>query len=147
MFFREFSIVRVKSQVRGWEFPFNLDECAESPLAGAFDDAMLRRLDVACGHLPFARRSLDGRRAWTLLTPRGELDVWFTSDGSVFIEGITSLNPVFAVFAQLLEICPDLALEDRITGELHDRASLLRLVRRDEEKVATRFSLAAALAA
>lgn len=147
MFFREFSIVRVKSQVRSWEFPFNLDECAESPLAGAFDEALVRKLDVACGHLPFAQRTHDGRRAWALMTSRGELDVWFTSDGSIFVDGVTSLNPVFAVFAQLLEVCPDLALEDRITGELHDRASLLRLVRRDEQKRVNRFSAAAMMAA
>jgi hypothetical protein len=147
MFFREFSIVRVKSQVRGWEFPFNLDECVQSPLAGALDDGLSRKLDLACGHLPFARRTHDGRRAWSLMTSRGELDVWFTSDGSLFLEGVTSLNLVFAVFAQLLEVCPELALEDRITGELHDRASLLRLVRRDEQKRANRYSVAASLAA
>jgi hypothetical protein len=149
MFFREFSVVRVKSQVRThWEFPFSLDECTDSsPLAGAFDEALQRRLDVACGHLPFAQRTHDGRRAWEISTFRGELDVWFTSDGSIFLEGVTSLNVVFAVFVQLLEVCPDLALEDRITGELHDRASLLKLVRRDEEKVASRATAAAELAA
>jgi hypothetical protein len=97
--------------------------------------------------LPFAQRTHDGRRAWEISTRRGELDVWFTSDGSIFLEGVTSLNVVFAVFVQLLEVCPDLALEDRITGELHDRASLLKLVRRDEQKVASRASAAAALVA
>jgi hypothetical protein len=97
MFFREFSVVRVKSQVRThWEFPFSLDECTDSsPLAGAFDEALQRRLDVACGHLPFAQRTHDGRRAWEISTRRGELDVWFTSDGSVFVEGVTSAPEVF----------------------------------------------------
>jgi hypothetical protein len=147
MFLREFAILKVKSKVRSWEFPLSLDECADSPLAGPLDEALARQLDQACGHLPFARRTRDGRRAWAVHTPRGSLDVWFTSDGSLFLEGVTSLNPVFAVFAQLLEVCGDLVLEDRITGELHDRASLLRLVRRDEQRTAWRFSAAASLAA
>lgn len=144
MFFREFSVLKVKQSVRQtWEFPVSLDECAESPLAGPLDETQARALDRAVGHLPFAQRTHDGRRAWAVQTKHGELDVWFTSDGSVFIEGVTSLNLVFAVFVQMLEVCPQLALEDRITGELHDRASLLRLVRKDEQKVALRFTQAA----
>jgi hypothetical protein len=94
-----------------------------------------------------AQRTHDGRRAWSISAKRGELDVWFTSDGSVFVEGATSLNIVYALFLQLLEVCPDLALEDRITGELHDRHSLLRLVRRDEQKASERLTVAASLAA
>ena len=60
---------------------------------------------------------------------------------------MTSLNVVYALFLQLLEVCSDLAIEDRITGELHDRASLLRLVRRDEQKVSRKFTVAASLVA
>lgn len=148
MFFREFSVLKVKSAVRqSFEFPLSLDECAASPLAGAFSEGQLKAMDRAVGHLPFAQRTHDGRRAWSISAKRGELDVWFTSDGSVFVEGVTSLNIVYALFLQLLEVCPDLALEDRITGELHDRHSLLRLVRRDEQKASERLTVAASLAA
>jgi hypothetical protein len=55
------------------------------------------------------------RRAWSISAKRGELDVWSTSDGSIFVEGVTSLNVVYALFPQFHEVCPDLALEDRIT--------------------------------
>ncbi len=145
MFFREFSVLKEKPSVRqSFEFPISLDECAASPFAGAMTEGQLKAMDRAVGHLPFAH---DGRRAWSISANRGELDVWFTSDGSIFVEGVTSLNIVYALFLQLLEACPDLALEDRITGELHDRHSLLRLVRRDEQKVSDRFNLAASLAA
>ncbi|MDP3238521.1 MAG: hypothetical protein Q8S33_35050 [Myxococcales bacterium] len=148
MFFREFSVLKVKSAVRqSFEFPLSLDECAASPFAGVFSEGQLKAMDRAVGHLPFAQRTHDGRRAWSISAKRGELDVWFTSDGSVFVEGVTSLNVVYALFLQLLEVCPDLALEDRITGELHDRHSLLRLVRRDEHKASARLTVAAALAA
>jgi len=142
MFFREFSILKVRrSVVAQWEFPMNLDECPGTPLAGAFDDTMLRAFDRRLSQFPFATRTHDGRRAWTISADKGHLDVWLTSDGSVFAEGITSLNLVYALFLQLLEVTPDLALEDRITGELHDRKSLLRLVRRDEEKRAHQLQL------
>lgn len=148
MFFREFSVLKVKTAVRqSFEFPISIDECAASPLAGVLTEGQLKAMDRAVGHLPFAQRTHDGRRAWSIMAKRGELDVWFTSDGSVFVEGITSLNVVYALFLQLLEVCPDLALEDRITGELHDRHSLLRLVRRDEQKVSDRLTVAASLAA
>lgn len=142
MFFREFSVLKLRrSVVAEWEFPMSLDECASSPLAGAFDEATLRAFDRRLSQFPFATRTHDGRRAWTIDAGKGHLDVWLTSDGSVFAEGITSLNLVYAFFLQLLEVSPALALEDRITGELHDRHSLLRLVRRDEEKLANRLSL------
>ncbi|MBL8938218.1 MAG: hypothetical protein JNM69_26880 [Archangium sp.] len=148
MFFREFAVLKVKPSVRQtWEFPVSLDECSESPLAGAFDETLLKAMDRAVGHFPFAQRTHDGRRAWSIFAKRGELDVWFTSDGSLFVEGVTSLNVVYALFLQLLEVCSDLAIEDRITGELHDRASLLRLVRRDEQKVSRKFTVAASLVA
>lgn len=140
MFFREFSIVKVRRSVREWEFPLKFEECPVNPLAGAFDEPTLRAFDRAVGHLPFARRPHDGRRAWTITADKGSLDVWLTSDGSVFVEGVTSLNLVYALFLQLLEVCPDVVLEDRITGELHDRKSLLGLVRIDEEKQARRLS-------
>lgn len=134
MFFREFSVLKVKPAARGWEFPLCLDECDVSPLAGRFSDAELARIDAAVGRLPFVRRTHDGRRAWELSTARGSVEVWLTSDGSVFIEGVTSLNVVFAVFAQILETCPEVVLEDRITEHLHSRHSLLSLVRRAEQK-------------
>ncbi|MBL8917592.1 MAG: hypothetical protein JNJ54_01920 [Myxococcaceae bacterium] len=147
MFFREFSVVKVKRAVRqSWEFPFSIDECPESPLAGPFSEEQLKAVDRTVGHLPFSQRTHDGRRAWSVVTKHGELDVWLTSDGSVFIEGETSLNLVYAVFLQVLEVCPDVVLEDRITGELHDRASLLRLVRRDEQKTVWRLTTAAMMA-
>lgn len=145
MFFREFSILKVRSSVHEWEFPLKFDECPTNPLAGAFDERLMRAFDRAIGHLPFARRPHDGRRAWIIEADKGSLDVWLTSDGSLFVEGVTSLNVVYALLLQLLEVCPDLVLEDRITGELHDRRSLLGLVRRDEEKHARRRSLELAL--
>lgn len=148
MFFREFAILKVKPAVRQtWEFPVSLDECTESPLAGGLDESLIKAMDRAVGHFPFAQRTHDGRRAWSIFAKRGELDVWFTSDGSLFVEGVTSLNVVYALFLQLLEVHADLAIEDRITGELHDRASLLRLVRRDEQKVSRRYTVAASLVA
>lgn len=148
MFFREFSILKVRASARQtWEFPVAIDEFSQSPLAGPFDEAQVKAMDRAVGRLPFSQRTHDGRRAWRIDARRGELDVWFTSDGCVFVEGVTTLNVVYALFLQLLEVCPDLVLEDRITGELHSRASLLRLVRRDEQKLSQRFSSAAALAA
>jgi hypothetical protein len=124
MFFREFTVLKVKREARQtWEFPVSIDECAESPLAGAFDEPTLKKLDRAVGGLEFAQRTHDGRRAWSVAARRGALDVWLTSDGSVFVEGVTSLNVVYALFLQLLDVCRDLVIEDRITGELHDRAS------------------------
>jgi hypothetical protein len=148
MFFREFAVMKVKTSVRrSFEFPVSLDECAASPFVGGLTEGELKAMDRAVGHLPFAERTHDGRRAWSIPTNRGEIDVWLTSDGSIFVEGVTSLNVVYATFLQLLEVCPDLVLEDRITGQLHDRHSLLHLVRRDEQKVSNRFSVEASLAA
>ncbi len=146
MFFREFSVQKVRRSTREWEFPLKFEECPVNPLAGAFDENLMRAFDRAVGHLPFARRPHDGRRAWTISADKGSLDVWLTSDGSVFVEGVTSLNVVYALFLQLLEVCPELVLEDRITGELHDRRSLLALVRLDEEKRARRLSQELSLA-
>lgn len=135
MFEREFTILRAKKQVIGWEFPLTLEELAESPFAGPFDEVMMRRLDVACGSFPFAQRTHDGRRAWRIATPgRGEIDVWLTSDGGIFVEGRTSLNLVYGLLVHLMQTCPEIVLEDSITGVLHNNRSLLRLVRRDEEK-------------
>lgn len=81
---REFAIVRVKKQVvASWEFPFTHDEVDESPLAGPLDEVLVAKLDAAVGRFPFARRTKDGRRAWTICAPgRGEIDVWFTTASS-----------------------------------------------------------------
>lgn len=148
MFFREFTLLKVRRPAGArWEFPLSLDECHETPLAGSFDEGQLAALDRAIGHLPFARRTRDGRRAWRIATRRGELDVWLTSDGSVFVEGVTTLNLVYALLLQALEVHRDLAVEDRITGELHDRASLLGLVRREEQRAARRAGALADAAA
>jgi hypothetical protein len=34
-----------------------------------------------------------------------------------------------------MQTCPDIVVEDRIIGVLHNRSSLLRLVRREEERM------------
>ena len=62
----------------------------------------------------------------------GTVEVWVTSDGSVFVEGETTLNLVFGLFVHLKETVGDLVVEDRITDVVHNEASLLRLVRREE---------------
>ncbi len=114
-----------------------MDSTSESSGAGSVTTSP----SFVLSQFPFATRTHDGRRAWTISAGNARLEVWLTSDGSIFVEGVTSLNLVYACFLQLLEASPDLALEDRITGELHARQSLLRLVRRDEEKRAHRLSL------
>lgn len=130
---REFSIVRVKSEVTKWEFPFGWDEVTQSPLAGPFSPLDQLRFDVAVGCYPCARRTRDGRRAWRIQGQgSGLVEVWITSDGSVFIEGETSLNLVYALFVHLSETQRNVVLEDRITGVVHNEQSLLRLMRRDE---------------
>jgi hypothetical protein len=114
----------------------SLDEDFGCPLAGPLNDVLQRRIDVAVGLFPFARRTADGRRAWRIEVPgrSSSVEVWLTSDGSVFIEGETSLNLVYGLYVHLLDTVGNLAIEDRITGVVHNRASLLRLVRRDEER-------------
>ena len=130
---REFAIVRVKAEVAKWEFPLAWDEVTTSPLAGPFSQLDQLRLDVAVGCFPFARRTGDGRRAWRIRAQgSGEIEVWVTSDGSVFIEGETTLNLVYGLFVHLAETQPNLVVEDSITGVVHNEKSLLRLVRRDE---------------
>lgn len=52
----------------------------------------------------------------------------------LFVEGNTTLNLVYGLYVHLLEAQAELVVEDRITGVLHNRASLLHLVRRDEAK-------------
>jgi hypothetical protein len=132
---REFSIVRVKKATAAWEFPLSFDELRECPLAGPFDEVLATRLDQALGRFPFARRTRDGRRAWRICAPgRGTVEAWVTSDGSLFLDGETSLHLVYGILVHLSAECRELAVEDRITGMLHNRASLLRLVRRDEER-------------
>jgi hypothetical protein len=133
---REFSILRVKKQVlASWEFPLTVDEVDESPLAGPFDEVTADRLFRAVGTFPFARRMRDGRKAWAIEAPkRGSMDVWRTSDGSFFVEGELQLNLIYGLYVHLMQVYPDLVVEDRITGVLHNRASLLRLVRREEER-------------
>jgi hypothetical protein len=130
---REFSIVRVKREASKWEFPLSWDEVTSSPLAGPFSQLDQLRLDVAVGCFPFARRTGDGRRAWRIAAPgSGVVEVWVTSDGSLFIEGETTLNLVYGLYVHLSETQPNLVLEDRITNVVHNEKSLLRLVRRDE---------------
>lgn len=130
---REFSIVRVKSEVTKWEFPLSWDDVDVSPLAGPFSQLDQLRFDVAVGCFPFARRTRDGRRAWRVSGQgSGVVEVWITSDGSVYVEGETTLNLVYSLFVHLSETQPNLVLEDRITGVVHNETSLLGLMRRDE---------------
>lgn len=133
---REFALIRVKKHVlSSWEFPLVMDEADESPLAGPFDEVTADRLFRATGHFPFAKKTGDGRRAWRVTAPkRGEMEVWLTSDGSLFVEGDLQLNLIYGLYVHLMQTCPDLVVEDRITGVLHNRASLLRLVRREEAR-------------
>ena len=133
---RQFTISRVRKQVTSsWEFPLTWDEVNESPLAGPFSHLEQRRLDTAIGCFPFARRTGDGRRAWRINSPgSGDVVAWVTSDGSLFVEGETTLNLVYALYVHLCDICPELVVEDRITSVVHNASSLLRLVRRDEER-------------
>lgn len=133
---REFAIIRVKRQVlESWEFPLTVDEVDESPLAGPFDQVTADRLYRAIGTFPFARKTRDGRKAWTVAAPkRGELEAWLTSDGSLFVEGEMQLNLIYGLYVHLMQTFPDIVVEDRITGVLHNRASLLRLVRREEAR-------------
>ena len=130
---RQFSIVRVKREATKWEFPLCWDEVASCPLGASFSLLEQRRLDTAVGCFPFARRTKDGRRAWRIGSPSaGTVEVWVTSDGSVYVEGETTLNLVYALFVHLGETVPELVLEDRITEVVHNEKSLLRLVRREE---------------
>ncbi len=130
---RLFSIVRVKREATKWEYPLSWDEVAASPLAGAFSQLDQLRIDVAVGCFPFARRTGDGRRAWRISSPSaGTIEVWVTSDGSVYVEGETTLNLVYGLFVHLADTLPDLVLEDRVTDVVHNEKSLLRLVHHDE---------------
>ena len=130
---REFSIVRVKSEVTKWEFPLAWDDAVQNPLAGPFNQLDQLRLDVAVGCFPNARRTQDGRRAWRVsMQGSGSVVVWITSDGSLFIEGETTLNLVYSLFAHLSETQRDLVLEDRITDVVQNERSLLALMRREE---------------
>jgi hypothetical protein len=137
--FREFALIRVKKQaLRDWEFPVTADELPElggSLLAGRFDGDQLERIYRAIGTFPFARKTGDGRRAWRIAAPKyGVLEVWFREDGRVLLRGELHLNLVYGLYVHLVEVCPEIAVEDRITGVLHNRASLLRLVRHEEER-------------
>jgi hypothetical protein len=133
---RQFAIVRLKKQsLETWEFPITSDEFRTSPLAGIFDEQTKETLHAAICNFPFSYRTRDGRKAWTVTAPKGgTVDVWLTSDGQLWIEGETNLNLIYGLYVHVLQAVPDLAVEDCITGVIHNRASLLRLVRRDEEK-------------
>jgi hypothetical protein len=133
---REFSILRVrKSVLQRWVFPITFDEVPGTPLAGPFDEALGARLEQALDTFPTARRTTDRRRAWTVeLSDEGNLDVWLTSDGSLFVEGPTSLYLVGTLFLHLMKSIPAIVLEDRITGVLHNRESLLGLMASEEAK-------------
>ena len=130
---REFSIVRVKSDITRLQFPLSWDDVEQSPFAGPFSQLDQLRFDVAVGCFPFARRTRDGRRAWRVSGPgSGVVEVWITSDGSLFIEGETSLNLICSLFLHLSETQRNLVIEDRLTGQVHSERSLLALMRRDE---------------
>jgi hypothetical protein len=127
--FREFSIRQVKAEATRWEYPLTADELYESPFAGAL---ATEQLELALGRFPFGRRAPEG---WRFTAPgRGQLSVTFTNDGSLLLRGHTSLQLVYGLFVHLLEVQAELVLEDRITGVLHNRASLLYLVRREEQR-------------
>lgn len=130
---REFSIIRVKSEVTTWDFPLSWDEVEQSPFAGPFNQLDQLRLDVAVGCFPSTRRTRDGRRAWRVSGQGGaSIEVWITSDGSLFIDGQTSLSLVHSLFVHLAQTQRNLVIEDRIAGVAHDEQSLLRLLRREE---------------
>ena len=130
---REFSIVRVKREVMQWAFPVSWDDVESNPLAGPFSQLDQLRLDVALGCFPFARRTKDGRRAWRINQQgSGVVEVWLTSDGSLFIEGDCTLNLICSLFSHLFETQPNLVIEDRISGVVHNERSLLRAMRQDE---------------
>ncbi len=133
--FREFSIRRVKPEATGWEYPLTFDELVESPFGGPLPR---HQLDLALGRFPFAQRTGEAQ-GWRFSTPsRGELVATFVNEGSLLLRGHTSLHLVYGVFVHLLEVHAELVLEDRITGVLHNQASLLYLVRRDDERTAAR---------
>lgn len=132
---RQFSLLRLRKQAATWEFPITHDEFLESPLAGPFDEVTMQRLDAALARFPFAERSRSRRRAWNVAAPGGgQVEVWLSSDGTIWLEGATTLNLIYGLYVHLLAVVPDLGLEDGITGVIHNRRSLLRLVRRDEAK-------------
>lgn len=132
---RQFSLLRLRKQAATWEFPITHDEFLESPLAGPFDELMMKRLDAALAAFPFAERSHAHRRSWNVAAPGGGVvDVWLSCDGTIWLEGETTLNLVYGLYAHLLAVVPEMGLEDGITGVIHNRKSLLRLVRRDEQK-------------
>ncbi len=133
---REFSVLRVRSSVlERSTFPLTFEEFATSPLAGAFDGGLLLRLRGALDSFADAHR-VPGHYGlkWHVQLPRhGALEVVLTSDGSLFLEGPTSLFLVGQLFLHLMRWVPTIVLEDRISGVLHNRESLLRLARREEE--------------
>ena len=129
----EFSIVRVKREAMQWAFPVSWDDVQSNPLAGPFSQLDQLRLDVALGCFPFARRTKDGRRAWRIAGHgSGYVEVWITSDGSLFIEGHASLNLICSIFSHLSETQPNLLIEDRASGVVHNERTLLRAMRNDE---------------
>ena len=50
----------------------------------------------------------------------------------MYVEGVTTLHLIYALFVHPGETVPELVLEDRITEVVHNEKSLLRLVRREE---------------
>jgi hypothetical protein len=130
---REFSIVRVKRETTKWAFPISWDDVETNPLAGPFSQLDQLRLDVALGCFPFARRTRDNRRAWRVTAQGGgSAEVWITSDGSLFIEGNCSLNLICSLFLHVAATQPNLVIEDRTLGMVHDERSLMRAMRREE---------------
>lgn len=125
---REFSIIRMKPEAATWEYPLSWDEVTKfSPLGGAFSEFELRRLHYAIATFPRARPVRDGRRAWTI----HGVEAWLTSDGCLFVDGLMDLEFMHALFVHLRAALPNLLVEDRITGVVHDEHSLARLMARD----------------
>jgi hypothetical protein len=124
---REFSILRMKADAATWEYPLSWDEVTKFSPLGAFSEFELHRLRCAIATFPRAKPVRDGRRAWTI---RG-VEAWLTSDGSLFIDGLMDLEFMHSLFLHLRAALPNLLLEDRITGVVHDERSLHRLMMRD----------------
>ncbi|MFO0599462.1 MAG: hypothetical protein U0228_29420 [Myxococcaceae bacterium] len=126
---REFSIIRMKAEAKTWEFPLSWDETTKfSPVAGTFSEFEMHRLHHAIATFPRARPVRDGRRAWTI----HGVDVWLTSDGSLYVDGMMDLEFITELFRHLKRSLSDLLVEDRITNVIHDLKSLERLARREE---------------
>lgn len=118
----------MKREATQWEFPLTWDECRSNPLAGPLSELERRRLETKIDSMHHAKRIRGRGTAWKVRS----LEVWLTSDGSFFVEGVSSLGEVWELFLDVQQMMPDLVLEDRITQMLHNEASLFRLVLREQ---------------